>query len=78
MNPEKRFFLKVYRFKLGLRILQMSTRLFCSNICKSFQIDFFFKAGLPPDASRLGSKNKLKSPASIIFLLESKQKSLSN
>ena len=70
MNPEKRFFLKVYRFKLGLRILQISTRLFCSNICTSFETDFFFKVGLPPDASRLGLKNKLKSPAGIIFLLK--------
>ena len=78
MNPEQWFFLKVYRFKLGLHILQISGRLFWSNICKSFEIDFFKKTGLPPDASRLESKNKLKSPASIIFLLESKQKSLSN
>ena len=69
MNPEKRFFVKVYRFKLELGILQISTRLFCSNICKSFEIIFFFKAGLPSDASRLGSKNKLKSPASVIFFV---------
>ena len=54
MNPEKLFFLKVYRFKLGLRILQISTRLFCSNIYKGFEIDLFLKVGLPPDVSRLG------------------------
>ena len=45
MNPEKLFFLKVYRFKFGLHILKISTRLFSSNICKSFEIDFFFQSG---------------------------------
>ena len=37
---------------------------------------FFFKVGLPSDGSRLGLKNKLKSPASIIFLLESNKSHL--
>ena len=57
MNPKNRYFLTEYCPKIGLRILQISTTLFCSNIYTSFEIDFFFfKAGLPRDASRLGSK----------------------
>ena len=43
MNPEKWFFLEVYRFKLRLRILQILIRLFCSNFCPSFEIDFLSK-----------------------------------
>ena len=52
MNPEKWLFVKVYRFKLELRILQISTRLFCSNTWKSFEKFFFSKRVyhlMPPD-----------------------------
>ena len=60
MNPEK------WKYQIFSKYLQISTKLFCSNICAIFS-----KADLPPDASRLGSKNKLKSAASINFLLVS-------
>ena len=73
MNLEKWFFLKVYRFKTGLLLLQISTILLCSNIYSSFKIDFFFfSVGLQPDASRLGSKNKLKSLKLSFFLNQNK------
>ena len=42
MNPKNRYFLTEYCPKIGLRILQISTTLFCSNIYTSFEIDFFF------------------------------------
>ena len=57
---------------MGLRILQMSIKLCCSINCKTFEIDFFFSVGLPPKASNEASKNKLKSPASTAFAVESK------
>ena len=50
---------------MGLRILQMSIKLCCSVNCKTFDIDFFFRVGIPPTASNEASKNKLKSPASF-------------
>ena len=57
---------------MDLRILQMSLKLCCPINCKTFEIDFFFSVGLPPKASNEALKNKLKSPASTTFLVESK------
>ena len=58
---------------MRLQILQMSIKLCCSINCKIFEIDFFSVLDyLPPKASNEASKNKLKSPASTTFLVESK------
>ena len=67
MNPEKWFFLKVCCFKPGLQIVQILTRLFSLNIFTKLKLTFSFKVDLPPDISRFGSNNKLKSPAASFF-----------
>ena len=64
--------------KLGCEFSKYQLDCLVQIFAQVFEIDFFFKASLPPDASRLRSNNKSKSPASIIFLLESKQKSSSS
>ena len=54
---------------LGPRIRQISHKFNFSLLWCNLLSDCFFRQGLPPFASKLRSRNKLKSPANIIGLL---------
>ena len=56
----------------------MSIKLCFPTNCKKLEMDFFLSVGDPPEASKLESKNKFKSPTIIIFFDSSNKKSSSN
>ena len=70
VKPEEWFWLNVKCLVFGFLILHITRKHRVSFISISFaRGPFFFDTGLPPDASYLLSKIKLKSSPKIMFLL---------
>ena len=74
LKRDKYCCLKVYCFTFVFRIRQISHKFNFSLIWSNLLSDCFFRQRLPPFASKLQSRNKLKSSANIIglFLVRSR------